>query len=587
MKKPMSLVLFLLSLAAWGQEEMKTVYQFEVDHKFNFVAHGSTDLSTSYVASSKEITVFQNQDGKVVWSKKFNEITDQIKKVDDVFAVGQAGLVFILDRKVGKDKMVCIEEATGKLLWVSDKFQDVDGQENMVFLKDAETILITTKKDASLIRMRTGELIWRTDKFKGITADYALGGDGSIVMINMREASVAAKVMFGNLANLAAKAAAGFKNQIVRINLENGEIMWDQTYRGIVEEKLLTRERLVDLKIKDGKVLLFMRGMHVFDYATGKPQWSASYDETPDAIMSYIEKQAKFGTLGMAKIQKFGAYGVVADPVIVGGFAYVIDMVDKKHQFIKKFDMQSGKMVWQSPEIKDARAIPGLYVSNDKVILQVGGNVEVQAILTQSRVGAGLSGTSNSPNTTTSRGIAEVKPMNVQCFDANTGKQLWESDKMKKGITNLFVEDNNVIVCSGKALYSIGTTSGNENYEVALKEDNISEASMIFPYDKEVIIIGEKGVSAHTIASGKLRASSRYKFSTPVSIGGQLVFGNHLALETPGQDYAVYDLPTMTYKKYDARKGSSAFFSEDGKMLTIYEEGGLIRKSKITKLETE
>lgn len=586
MKKTTLLLLLLLAYAAHAQEEMKTLYQFEVNHAFNHIGYGTDDLTASYVASTKEVTVFDNKDGKIVWTKKFKDITDQINKIDDMFPMGSAGLIFVIDRKVGKDKMVCIEKATGKLMWVSDKFQDVDSQDNLVFFRDSEEILITTKKNATLIKMRTGEVVWNTEKYKGVTADYALGGDGSVILVNMKEASQVAKMLVGDIASFASRAASGFKNQIVRINLSNGEIIWDQTYRGLVEEKLLTKEKLVSIKIKEGKVMLFMKGLHVFDYATGKPMWNAAYDETPNAIMDYIKKQAKFGSLGMAKIADFGAYGIVADPVIVDGNAYVIDMVDKRHQFVKKFDMQTGKLLWQSPEIKDARAIPGMYVEGDKVILQVGGLVEVQAVITETRVGSAMSGGGSSSSTAID--TAEVKPMNVQCFDANTGKQLWESDKMKKGITNLFVENGNVIVCSGKALYSMNTATGNENYEVPLKEDNISEASLILPFNKdEVIIIGEKGVSAHNIASGKLRASSRYKYSSPVRIGGEVVFGNHMALVTSGQDYAVYDLPSMTYKRYDARKGAKAFFSDDGKWLMVYEGGGLMRNSKVTKLSTE
>ncbi|WHZ08339.1 MAG: Glucose dehydrogenase, PQQ-dependent [Cytophagales bacterium] len=587
MKNVFILFSFFLAVAAYGQDEMSTLYQFEVPHKFEHIAYGETDLSTSYVASSKEITVFQNKDGKVLWNKKFNEITDQIKKVDDLFAVGEAGLIFIFDRKVGKDKMVCIEEVTGKLLWVSDKFQDVDSQDNLVFLKDSEEILITTKNDASLIRMRTGELVWRTDKFKGITADYVLGGDGSIVLINMREAGAVGKFLFGDFATLAKKAASGFKNQLVRVNLNTGEVIWEQAYRGIVEQKLLTRERLVDMKIKDGKLLLFMKGLHTFDYTTGQPLWSVAYDETPNEIMNYVKGQVKFGSLGMAKVQQLGAYGLVADPVIINGFAYILDVKDKRHQFVKKYDMQTGKMVWQSPEISDARAIPGLYVTGDKVVIQVGGTVEVQAIITQSRVGAGLSGNSQGSVEKAVSGVAEVKPMNVQCFDATTGKQLWESDKMKKGMTNLYLDNNNVIVCSGKALYSMDLASGKENYEVPLKPDNISDASLILPYNEDVIVVGEKGVSAHNSTTGSLRASSRYKFSTPIRVGGQVVFGTHMALVTSGSDYAVYDLTSMKYKNYDARSGASAFFSDDGKSIMIFEEGGLVRKSKITKLGTE
>ena len=54
-------------------------------------------------------------------------------------------------------------------------------------------------------------------------------------------------------------------------------------------------------------------------------------------------------------------------------------MSNKGNQFVKKYDANTGKMIWTSPEIKGAKAIPGMYVVDDKVICQIGGMVEVQS----------------------------------------------------------------------------------------------------------------------------------------------------------------------------------------------------------------
>jgi hypothetical protein len=58
----------------------------------------------------------------------------------------------------------------------------------------------------------------------------------------------------------------------------------------------------------------------------------------------------------------------------------VLDLENKRNQFLKKYELKSGKMVWRSAEIKEARAIPGIYVVGDRVILQVGGMVELQYV---------------------------------------------------------------------------------------------------------------------------------------------------------------------------------------------------------------
>ncbi len=279
-----------------------------------------------------------------------------------------------------------------------------------------------------------------------------------------------------------------------------------------------------------------------------------------------------------AGASKFGAYGVVAQPVVVGEYIYVLDLVNKRNQFLKKYALKTGKLIWQSAEIKDARAIPGIYVAGDKVILQVGGQVELQYV-EKSR---NTDGTFTWTNTIE---LENVKPMNVQCFNAITGEQLWESEKMKKGLTNLFLSGNNAIICSGKALYSMDIATGKENYEMALNEDNIGLADLILDYNDQVVIIGEKGVSSRKKSDGSLTNSSKFKRSVPISHNGQYIYGDKtLALYTKGSDYAVYDLKTIEYKRFDARKGAMAYLSDDGLGLYVFESGGMLRKSKFTKM---
>jgi hypothetical protein len=57
-----------------------------------------------------------------------------------------------------------------------------------------------------------------------------------------------------------------------------------------------------------------------------------------------------------------------------------------------------------------------------------------------------------------------------------------------------------------------------------------------------------------------------------------------MALATTSSDYAVYDLIKMQYKVFDARKGASAYLANDGSSLYVFESGGMMSKSKFTKL---
>jgi outer membrane protein assembly factor BamB len=549
--------------ATCAQDDMSEIYKKEIDHPFSYTANGNDD-GYSYVSNGKEITVIKNQTGEILWNKKFKEISDELGKVDDIIPMWDANVIFVFDRKIGKDKIACIDALKGELLWVSSKYQNVDDKENVIYISELDAFAITSKDHLTMIKVKSGEELWQTDKFKGIVATYNVMKDGSIVMINMKS-SVIGSIF------------SGMKNQLVRINSKTGDIIWDQTYRGLVEKKVITRERLVTLTIDDDKVFLYMNGIQVFDLATGKPQWSAVYDESPSEV---VKNKKPAGAKG------FGAYGVVAQPVVVGDYIYVLDLVNRRNQFLKKYALKTGKLIWTSAEIKDARAIPGLYVVGDKVVLQVGGQVELQYWMI-------VKGTSTITGTAATERVEvvefeNVKPYNVQCFNAITGEQLWESEKMKKGLTNIFPSGNNIMVCSGKALYSMDLNTGKENYEKPLKEDNIGEADLIIDYHDQVIIIGEKGVSSRKKDDGSLTASSKFKRSTPLSHNNQIIYGDRsLALYTKNSDYAVYDLTTMKYKRFDARKGAEAFLADDGMALYVFESGSMIRKSKMTKLSTK
>jgi outer membrane protein assembly factor BamB len=557
-KRYLSFALALAAITAQAQEEMSQLYIKEIDHSFNYTAKNDGD-GYCYASSEKEITVLDTKSGDIKWNKKYSEISKELSKVDEIIPLWEAHVIFVFDRKMGKDKMACIDVYTGKLLWITEKYQDVE-EENVIFIAELNAFGVTTKAAFTMIKAHTGEEMWTTQKFKGIVGAYSYRpSNGEIVMINMKATAL------GSL-------FSGLKNQIVKINTKNGDVIWDQTYRGVVERKILTRERLVSLKVEEEQVFLYLNGIQVFDYSNGKPIWAAVYDQTPSDV---VKNKKPMGAT------KFGAYGVVAKPVVVGNDVYVLDLVNKRNQYLKKYELKTGKLLWTSPEIKDARAIPGIYVAGDKVVLQVGGQVELQHEVKKREPDG---------STTIERTVEmeNVKPLNIQCFNAETGVQIWESEKMKKGLTNLFLSGENIIVCSGKALYSMDIKSGKENYEIALKEDNIGLADLIIDFKDQVVILGEKGVSTRSKADGKLIGASKFKKSSPVTYNGQIIYGDHtLALATIKSDFAVYNVENCKYKSFDARKGATAYLSDDGQSLYVFESGGMLRKSKLTKLTAQ
>lgn len=544
MKKLMIVAVFLLA-AIWAkaQEDMTIVWETKLGHQINF-SGTSLEGEHSYAASDKEMSLFDNNTGKVIWEKKFSEMAPKLRKIDELIPFWASNTIFLFDRKLGKDQIACINLESGKSLWTTDKYQDVD-ESSITYIDEEDCFAIALKKELVYIRAQTGEELWSTEKFKGVVGQYYFNSsDHTLTMINFKPTLLEA--LF-----------SGFKNQIARIDLKNGEILWENTYIGLAEKKVISRQPLYDLSVSDNKVFLRLNGMQVYDYKTGAKIWSAAYDFTPERVV---------GKPIGAKV--FGVYGAVADPVIDGQDIYVLDMQSRSKQYVKKYDLNTGKLIWTSPEIKDAKAIPGLKVVDGKVLLQIGGVVEKQYMKTI-RIGDQII-------TEYVIDFDNVNPCGIQTLDANSGKLIWESERFRKGITNMISFGNNIVVSSGKALYSLDLATGNEKYEVPVSKGGVGLATLIQPFkDDVIVVVGEKGVSTFNAVSGELINSGKYRTS---KLEDRV--GNILVMKTEGADIGTFDLNTCKYKDFKARKGALTSLSRDGNFVYVYE------KKVITKLST-
>ena len=547
MKKLIFTVLAVsFSFLGFTQEEMSVVWSQDMGIKFIYSGTGLEVNNYSYVASEKEMAVFSNKDGSIYWKKSFKEIAPKLKKIDELVPFWKSNIVFLFDRKTGKDQIACIDLTNGKLLWTTDKYQKVT-EDMIVYIKEDHGFAISLKKELVYVKAESGEEVWSTSKFQGVVGKYVYNSaDQTMTMVNFVPGGIAA--LF-----------TGFKNQIVRINMKNGEIVWENVYIGRADRKTVTRDFVYDLEVDDDKVILRLAGIQVYDYNTGASLWSAAFDYTPGGVIKAPKD-----------VTRWGVYGAVADPVVVGDDIYILDMTDKKHQYVKKYDYHTGKLLWTSKEIKGAKAIPGMVVVGDAIALQIGGMVEVQYI---QKVESQYSSASN--NVVAYRG---VKPYGVQAFNTSDGAFRWESEKFKKGITNGVTVGNNHIVCSGKSLYSIDIGTGNDNYEVPVSKGGVGLAQLILPYgDDIIVVVGEKGLSSFKASDGSFIKNAVYKKS---ALSGQI--NNIVLMKTDKDDIAAFDLSSMTFKKYNARKGAmTSLEREDAKYVYVYE------KKTVTKLATQ
>ncbi len=547
MKQLFTPTLFLLATALHAQEDMPVLWENKLDHRIEHTGTGTEERGYSYAADDKAMTVFDNKSGAIKWTGKYKELTPNLKKVDELIPFWESDAVFLFDRKMGKDQIGVLDLATGKQLWGSDKYQNLS-EDNIVYIPEQDGFAISLKEKLVFVKAKTGEEVWATDKFKGVVGQYVGTPDGKLVMVNF---------MPGELAAL----FSGYKNQIVKIDLADGNILWENTYVGRAERKVISKEFLYDLDVQGDKVFLRMNGMQVYDLNTGANIYTAAFDYTPDGVVGRP-----------AGAKKFGVYHAVADPVIVGDDLYVLDMSNKKNQYVKKYDRNSGKLLWTSPEIKGARAIPNMYVQGDRVLLQIGGNVEAQAYIYKRERQADGSYTVTQewkiwhPN---------VKPFGVQAFNTTDGSLAWDSERFKKGITNAVVVGDQFVVCSGKELYSLDLATGAEKFTVPVAKGGVGNADQIMTYEDKIVVIGDKGVSTFNMNSGEPIASGKYKKSDLEDVNG-----DRMILKTQKADIACFDLNTCSYKEFKARNGAVTAMSTDGNFVYVYE------KKNVTKVGT-
>jgi outer membrane protein assembly factor BamB len=544
MKKLLFFVSLLFAYAAVSaQEDMPVVWETKLSHQ---ILHTGTSLEGehSYAASEKEMTLFDNNTGKTIWNKSFGDMAPKLRKIDELIPFWASSTVFLFDRKMGKDQIACIALETGKLLWSSDKYQDLD-ESSITYIKEEDCFTITLKNELVYIRAQTGEELWSTAKFKGVVGQYSYdANDNTMVMVNFVPSALGA--LF-----------SGFKNQIVRINMKNGEIVWESTYIGRAERKIISKQFLFSLDVSENKVFLRLNGMQVYDYKTGAQLWSAAFDFTPEKVVGK--------PLG---VKAFGVYGAVASPVVDGNDIYVLDMVSKSKQYVKKYDINTGKLLWTSHEIEDARAIPGMTVIDGKVLLQIGGVVEKQYIQTRR--------TADQVITEYVIAFDNVKPCGIQALNTSDGKLVWESERFKRGITNAIALNGDYIVCSGKELYSMDIASGKEKYEVPVSKGGVGLAQKILPFKENVIVVvGEKGVSTFDVTNGALLNSGKYRTSSLEDCVDDI-----LVMKTEKADIGTFDLNTCKYMDFKARTGAVTSLSRDGNFVYVYE------KKVVTKLKT-
>jgi hypothetical protein len=435
--------------------------------------------------------------GKMIWSGDFKKITTNKTNTSEFQyviqkGVGKGGYLFLFDRRsMGTDRVAVLDIATGKELWNSELYQDLipkgtaaqegDDQgelETVKYITELDAFLISQRNSVILVKANTGEKIWETNRFKGGVGKYIYDAKrNEIIMVNFKPTGLGALL-------------AGFKNQLVKINATNGEILWDATFFGIVEKELVTRRAIIDMWIKGDKLFMYLNGLQVYNINNGQKLWEAVYENDMDGG----------GIFAGTREKKY--YRTIADPIFTDDAVYIVMLGTRdRTKYIEKHDLESGKLLWASEKITQAFSMPNLYKAGDRVLLQVGGKVQVQEYRMETR--------SNPMGGSYKERVAYVywdykaQKNSVLCLDDASGKTVWRSERFDKRITDLIIDENKtVFVGDGDQFYSYDISSGKQQFDVKHNDAGVGRAADVIDFGDKVIVLSEKGLASYNKKDG-------------------------------------------------------------------------------------
>ncbi len=484
--------------------DFTTVWEGEFENKATRLA--VTDGTGKYIiATDDNSATVLNSEGKLIWSGDYKKITtNKTNKSEFQYTVwtDNGGYLFLFDeRKLGTDRVAVIDIPTGKELWNSEQYQNLipkdggggDNQEldTVKYIRELDSFLISQRNSVILVKANTGEKIWETNRFKGGVGAYLYDAKrNEIVMLNFKPTALGA--LF-----------AGFKNQLVRINASNGEVLWDATFVGSIEKELVTRKPIVDLWLKGGKLYVHLNGLSVYNYENGQQLWSATYEDD----MGGSSGNSLFGNRKRTKY-----YKLIAEPLFTDDAVYLVILGGRDRvKYVEKHDLESGKLLWASEKIAGAFCMPHIYKAGDKIMVQVGGKFQVQELRLEEKsnglsAGMALGGFGGGSYQAWVPYIYwdyKNQKNGVLAIDDKTGKTAWRSERFDKRITDLILDgDKTVFVGDGDEFYSYDIATGNQLFDVKHNDAKVGKATDVIDFGDKVVVLSEKGLASYNKKDG-------------------------------------------------------------------------------------
>jgi hypothetical protein len=486
----------------------KSVWESEFSNKADRLAVTGGNADGLVLGTDDNSATVINSEGKMVWEGDYKNITtNKTNKSELQFSIwkdgGKGGYLFLFDsRKLGTDRIAVINMATGKELWNSENYQNLipkdkgdlssagDEIETVKYISELDAFLIAQKDGMNMVKATTGEKIWETKLIKGAVAKYVYDkAKNEILMVNFKPTALGALLV-------------GFKNQLVKINASNGEILWDASFRGSIEKELVTRKPIIDMWLKGDKLFLWLDGIQVYNLNNGQKLWEVEYEND-------VNKNTNGGGRSlMSTGTSKSIYRTLADPLFTEDAVYIVIFATRdRTKYVEKHDIQTGKLLWASEKIAGAFSMPNLYKAGDKIMVQVGGKVQVQEIIATKPTSSSLGSSAFSGGIERTYRIYYdyvAQKNSIIALNDNDGKTAWRSEKFDKRITDMIIDkDQTVFVGDGDEFYSYDIKSGKQNFDVKHGDAKVGKAFDVINFNDNVVVISEKGLASYKKVDGK------------------------------------------------------------------------------------
>ncbi|WP_310380096.1 PQQ-binding-like beta-propeller repeat protein [Flavobacterium sp.] len=491
--------------------DFTTVWESEFGNKATRLAVVN-DNGEIIVGTDENSASVIDKDGKPVWNGDYKKITTNSTNKSEyqsmVFKTNGGGYLFLFDeRKLGTDRVACLNIETGKELWSSEAYQNLipkgtkaeEGSdqaelETVKYIEELDAFLISQKGSVIMVKANTGEKIWETNRFKGGVGKYIYDAKrNEIIIVNFKPTALGA--LF-----------AGFKNQLVKMNASNGDILWDATFTGTIEKELVTRRAIIDMWIKGDKLFMYLDGLQVYNIDNGQKLWSATYENDMEGGNGGI------GTGLLKGNKRSKIYKTLAEPLFTETAVYLVMLGTRdRTKYVEKHDLESGKLLWASEKITGALCMPHIYKIGNRVLVQVGGKVQVQELryeevatgLSAGMALAGYGGGSAKQWVPYIYWDYKAQKSSVLSLDDATGQTTWRSEKFDKRITDFVIHDDKTLfVGDGDQFYGYDIAAGTQLFDVKHSDANVGKATDVIDFGDKVVVLSEKGLAAYNKKDG-------------------------------------------------------------------------------------